>query len=277
VIVAAAKETRFKVLREKTAFQDQIDDLLQKGSQEDVLKFIQTKNILNPNVLSFADIHYLLRDKEFFLKLLAVLRRKRVFDYTTWSYSLLHHDHTALSEFLNCPENQLLFQLFKHLHSSLIEVVNARVLEYYPFVTPRVHHLSTQGILNVQCKQQYQTYVQYLIEKGTENLTTLDRLTFIYYLLLQERIDDAIKVFRQIPSGATGLQYDYFAAYLDFYIGFPNFQTARTICDTYLDYPIIHWRNLFYEVANQLAEYDGDALQESQQLPTESTNKTKQN
>ena len=31
-VVAVAKETRFKVLREKTAFQDQIDDLLSKGS-----------------------------------------------------------------------------------------------------------------------------------------------------------------------------------------------------------------------------------------------------
>lgn len=61
-------------------------------------------------------------------------------------------------------------------------------------------------------------------------------------------------------EGEAVLQYDYFSAYLDFYIGFPNFQKAREICEKYLDYPVIQWRNLFYEVANQLAEYDGDEL-----------------
>lgn len=58
------------------------------------------------------------------------------------------------------------------------------------------------------------------------------------------------------------LQYDYFAAYLDFYNGFPNFKVARDIVDKYLDYPIISWRNLFYEMANHLAEYDGEELSE---------------
>jgi len=27
-----------------------------------------------------------------------------------------------------------------------------------------------------------------------------------------------------------------------------------------LDYPVIYWRNLFYDIANQLAEYDGEEL-----------------
>lgn len=54
------------------------------------------------------------------------------------------------------------------------------------------------------------------------------------------------------------MQYDYFTAYLDFYIGFPNFIKAREICEKYLNYPVIHWRNLFYEIVNQLAEFDGD-------------------
>lgn len=48
--------------------------------------------------------------------------------------------------------------------------------------------------------------------------------------------------------------------YLDFYIGYPNFKKAREICEKYLDYPVLSWRNLFYEMANQLAEYDGEDL-----------------
>lgn len=49
---------------------------------------------------------------------------------------------------------------------------------------------------------------------------------------------------------------------MDFYDGYPNFKIARDIIDKYLDYPVLSWRNLFYEMANQIAEYDGEQLQE---------------
>ena len=32
------------------------------------------------------------------------------------------------------------------------------------------------------------------------------------------------------------------------------------MCEKYLDYPIISWRNLFYDIANRLAEYDGEEM-----------------
>jgi hypothetical protein len=139
-IVAVAKETRFRVLLERTTSNpDRLDDLLSRGTHDDILKFLSTKNILNHNIFNFSDIYYLLKDRDFFLKLIAVLRRKRVFDFTVWSYSLVHADHTALVEFLTCAQNEHLYKQFKYLRSSLIEVQNVRVLEYYPFVSPRVH------------------------------------------------------------------------------------------------------------------------------------------
>lgn len=46
-------------------------------------------------------------------------------------------------------------------------------------------------------------------------------------------------------------------AYLDIYTGGPNFIKARDISQSYLEYPIISWRNLFVNIYNQLAEYDG--------------------
>eukprot|EP01015_Nassula_variabilis_P023441 TRINITY_DN438_c0_g1_i16.p1 TRINITY_DN438_c0_g1~~TRINITY_DN438_c0_g1_i16.p1 ORF type:complete len:328 (-),score=96.80 TRINITY_DN438_c0_g1_i16:46-1029(-) len=54
------------------------------------------------------------------------------------------------------------------------------------------------------------------------------------------------------------LQYDYFAAYIDFYTGYPEFKVARNICEDYLDYPVLQWRKLFIEISNQLAEFDGE-------------------
>jgi hypothetical protein len=59
-------------------------------------------------------------------------------------------------------------------------------------------------------------------------------------------------------DGVTSLQHDYFKAYFDFYADYPNFKTARALADKYLSYPIISWRNLFYDVANHLAEFDGE-------------------
>lgn len=60
------------------------------------------------------------------------------------------------------------------------------------------------------------------------------------------------------------IQYDYFAAYLDIYTGGPNFKRAREISQAYLEYPIISWRNLFVNLQNQLSEYDGEVLDESE-------------
>eukprot|EP00825_Cyclidium_porcatum_P021665 TRINITY_DN24093_c0_g1_i2.p1 TRINITY_DN24093_c0_g1~~TRINITY_DN24093_c0_g1_i2.p1 ORF type:complete len:319 (-),score=42.97 TRINITY_DN24093_c0_g1_i2:50-889(-) len=62
---------------------------------------------------------------------------------------------------------------------------------------------------------------------------------------------------------------DYLAAYLDIYSGYPHFKLAREIVEKYQDYPVISWRNLFTNLQNQLAEYDGDAIQQDQKVKTE--------
>lgn len=167
-VVAVAKEAGFKVLTEKTtASEDHLDDLLTRGSKEDVLKFIETKNIFNSNIFNFADIYYLLRDREFFVRLVDILRRRRVYDQTVWSYSLMHNDFDSLREFLNSQANlDLLATQFKYFKCSLFEVASVRFLEYFPLVTSRVHQISDKNnILNVQFRQHYTNFVHYLVEK----------------------------------------------------------------------------------------------------------------
>jgi len=123
------------------------------------------------------------------------------------------------------------------------------------------------NILNIQLRQQYQTYLSYLCEKGT--LETKHYLGLVYYLLLQDRVDNAMKFFAKIDreiiqsSKQYQLQYDYFSAYIDFVIGYPKFTVAREICQKYLDYPVLSWRSMFVDIANQLAEFDGqDKIEE---------------
>jgi len=48
------------------------------GSKEDILNFIATKNLLNEKIFKFKDIYYLLKDKDFYLKYLEILRRRKI-------------------------------------------------------------------------------------------------------------------------------------------------------------------------------------------------------
>lgn len=70
------------------------------------------------------------------------------------------------------------------------------------------------------------------------------------------------------------MQYDYIEAYLDFYKA-QNFTIAREIIDKYIDYPVISWRNYFYEMANQLSEYDGEKQLEDKLVKQLEKNKQK--
>jgi hypothetical protein len=56
----------------------------------------------------------------------------------------------------------------------------------------------------------------------------------------------------------TQLQYDYFAAYVDFYADKPTgLADARKLAAKYGDYPVDRWRKLFVNVRTQLDEIDG--------------------
>ena len=100
------------------------------------------------------------------------------------------------------------------------------------------------------------------------------KLMFVYNLQLQDRINDAIALFKKVelPSDNDHLriQYDYMDAYFDFFTGqSESFKTARTIVRKYEDYPIPSWRILFLEILDQLNEYDGE-LEEAVEIDPES-------
>ncbi len=95
-----------------------------------------------------------------------------------------------------------------------------------------------------------------------------------YYLLLQDRVAEALDFFRRVNPDRlpTRLQYDYFTAYLDFYHEDP--QLAGQIAARYKDYPVDRWRQAFQAVAAQLEEiHNGQAAvvdpQDRQQTQTQ--------
>lgn len=80
-------------------------------------------------------------------------------------------------------------------------------------------------------------------------------LCYTYYLLLQDKIPEAIKIFeRVLPESFADdhtlkIQFDYMTAYLDFYTGSESgFKKAREISASYENYPVLAWRILFTEI-----------------------------
>ena len=56
---------------------------------------------------------------------------------------------------------------------------------------------------------------------------------------------------------------------------YPTFKKAKLICEQYLSYPNLSWRNLFVDIANQLAEFEETDLTENLLEEKEKKNKDK--
>ena len=159
-----------------------------------------------------------------------------------------------------------------------------RFLDFYPLVNARVHKVGADDKCNVLNREFRQTYVELifaLLEKRV--LSDTDRLQFATYLLLQDRTHEAHQVYSRIdlaaffkqqeadgPAGAPGctlrLQVDYLRAYFDFlYGGESNFAVARQVAEKYEKCPVVSWRLLFFDIAQQLKEYDGIAAEDEEE------------
>ncbi len=128
--------------------------------------------------------------------------------------------------------------------------------EYQPLVNARAHSLGhNRQIVNGRFHQQYEHFLKMLSYRT--RLTDDDQLEASYYLLLQDRVDDALLAFAQVnPSKvATPMQYDYCAAYLDLFNDDPR--KVRSIIAKYGNHPVERWRNAFGAIAGQLDEFDG--------------------
>ncbi len=85
-------------------------------------------------------------------------------------------------------------------------------------------------------------------------LSQEDMMAVTYYLLLQDRIEEAITMFGRIKSddSAMALQYDYLSAYISFYT--EDLGQARQLAMEHINHPVDRWRNNFANIINQLDE-----------------------
>jgi len=126
-------------------------------------------------------------------------------------------------------------------------------LEFAPLVRARIHPLRPEPeILNDRFLIQYRQLLKNLAYQPAPEPP--QQLALAYYLLLQNRIEEALERFQAVERDATPmrLQYDYLAAVFALHQG--DHATAAAVAARHLDHPVPRWRQRFQEVESQLMQ-----------------------
>ena len=263
--IASAPAFTFNVVEKPTKLDTESWDYVsQNGTTDQVLALLNRENVF---ALNLEKIAFRMKDKAFFEAVLALLRGRHAYQTTLWSYALFHNSLPELREYLRHADN-LVAEVGNGTLVSAPLVIDAVArqlyehLEYKPLVNARAHSLGRRRqIVNDRLNEQYHRFLKQLSYKKT--LDDTDLLAVTYYLLLQDRIAQALETFARVDAAkvTTRLQYDYCAAYLAFFSDEP--QRARAIAQKHANEPVDRWRNAFAAVASQLDEIEGKATQVS--------------
>lgn len=254
-----AKATTFKVVRQLTQIDKASWDYIsQYGSDEDVFKFIDENNIARLNLVRVA--WRVRKSAEFFRRMLEVLQSRHDYDDTIYSYAVVHNDKGALSEWLK-HRDEFLAMCGPYLDSPLLRIdpIERRAyehLEYSPLINQRMHRVGSENrIPNPVLRAQYQALMNIVAHKPA--LDPIDQMSVVYYLFLQDRVEEALARFHGIKPETlpTRLQHDYFRCYAAFYE--EQLGDARNVASQYVAYPVDRWRRVFTEVIAQLDEIEG--------------------
>merc|ERR1719266_751716 len=113
-----------------------------------------------------------------------------------------------------------------------------QIMEYWPLTTSRSHSMEFK---NEFFQAQYRDFLKNALYRSysRESMTPIDKMTGVYYFLIQNQVKRAQDLFDQIPEEeakkVSAFTYDYLRAYLSFYSDHPrDIVTASNLCDTYL-------------------------------------------
>lgn len=254
-----ARPLAFKVVKRlSTVDKTSWDYISQYATEAEVFAFLEKANLerLDLELLAWRAR----KDERFFRKITTLLAQHHVWNEPIFRYAVLHNDAPALRELLRHRED-FLAQCGPFLESKLITIdpIERRAyehLEYSPLVNQRAHRVGAENkIPNPVFRAQYQHLLAILAHKPA--LTPADELSVVYYLFLQDRIEEALARFQAIKPELlpTRLQYDYLRCSAALYEEKPA--EARKIAAGYAGYPVDRWRKFFAEVTAQLDEAEG--------------------
>ena len=264
-----AKDMRIEGKLRNILSDDSID---YKNKLNNIINYF-TNDVFND--IDIQNVLYLLKDdKDFFNKLISILRKRGYYHHNVWSFGFHHKDEKAIQEYLSTKiniKNDLGYD-FKSSLYSYSDSDDAKInphLEYSPLYNSRKHpfgNKNDKNSSNIANKELNDTYHKFIVDLlSIQKLTIKEKLRLTYYLILQDRMDEALDIFEKIKKEEINdnknknykIQYDYINAYLDFCFGYPEFKISKSICNKYKDFPLTHWREKFEEIEDQLLEYEG--------------------
>jgi len=224
------------------------------GTDEQVLTHLKSANLFKVNLDAIA---WRMANRKFFENCLARLTDYGVFHSNLWAYSVKHNDAPRLREFLE-SNSAIVGRVGPLFETDIMNVepvdrLQFEHLDFRPLVVARMHQLGPKRvILNDGLAVQYERMMVILAHQKT--IASEQRLALVYYMLLQNRIEEAIVHFTKIDAGTleSQMQHDYFAAYLDMIQG--KFEEADSRSQKYVNTPNPRWRDWFAQVRSQVAE-----------------------
>lgn len=242
-----------------------LDDVLESGSKDEILQFILKQKVIKDDDISKLD--WLLSNKDFCISLYEELRKRGQYNYRVWSiatsnyFNDLAFKENNIQDFLDNVKGTSI----KDFYSSVLIDPNDVHYDYHPIINSRAHGIGEEMKCRIRNKELRETYKRFIVKlfAQIQKPNSFNYLRLTYYLILQDRVEDALLVFDKINlnefnnNHSWQIQYDYIRAYLEFSKGEGDFKIAKEICTKYKNFPINFWRNLFEEIEDQLLEYEG--------------------
>jgi hypothetical protein len=253
--IAQTKSQTLKVLDEPESVDETTWSYVADwGTDQQVLEFLKNANLASTDL---ARIAFRMKDAGFFKLTTEYLESQGRFDPTLWGYATQHNSLNQLQTLLQ-QRVDLVGRLGPTIRSKLLSLdpqqqMSYEHLDYKPLVVARSHQLGAKRtILNSGLVIQYHRLLDLLAHQSQP--TNDQRLQLCYYMLLQNRLDEAISWFDSVDKAQlhTQLQYDYFAAYIAFYKG--QYEQAESVAQKYIAYPVPRWQQLFGQVRDQVAQ-----------------------
>ncbi|MGI9429021.1 MAG: hypothetical protein ACR2NM_10205, partial [Bythopirellula sp.] len=254
-LIAQGTEKQFTVVAQPTQQQTVTwEKTARTGTAAQIDEFLDGANLREIDWLLIA---HRMQDKEVYQVIVKVLDQAKLPITELWAYAFAHSDETAMQSYLSV-RSDLVERVGPSLRSPLLEVepIERRMhelLEYAPLVRARIHRLGEQDvILNPTFRAQYQSFVRVL--GFSKEIAAEDNLVLAYYLLIQNRIAEAIDTFDKLDRATIGLklQFDYVAAYLAMHR--QQYEQAEGIARKYVDHPVPRWNSRFAELLSQLGQ-----------------------
>ncbi|KAK2951295.1 putative Actin-binding protein [Blattamonas nauphoetae] len=275
-------------------------DISQGDDEDKLINFLENENIFKSEV-NLQDVCWRCGEKKSFERILDALVKRGVYNNAVWSYSLRHYGPvSAIREYIT--KNQVSWvPLDVPFKSELftndpVRAQKVNLYEYRPLINPRTFwQKNEKTIPNQSLETQYKNILIFLAHGGRLNreiekqeqkksgkkvktcpsvriLTNDDKIILTYYLILQERLDEACDMFDSIndseatvgePDLEMVLQKDYLEGFLEFNKSDPEkwkdgerLPKSRRIVAKHQNVSVGRWKDMFSEMKRQLEEVD---------------------